>query len=795
MAYLDLVAQWVEQITQLQIDDDVLGGPDGIWNKALKELGDRTEWLKVQADTLADGLDEMNGEVIEPDIAAKMERLIQTRLDIISGLRDMGLDIPDDISLSDLGQLIVNLVPGGDVSNIVNQPWFNPGTQLGGIAWADPSVPFDYIEITDVLNDNAVIATIDPGIQFFEPPAGTFRFRIRARLPSGNYTVGVLLPETTYAVVYTANLLSITIPMSAANQIVLAFDNFVKITDAAGFSVSGISDSLVFVDQPDVKTIRLRLATKYFSQGGTYTLSYDPLLGNALQNNDGPIAEIVGHSIDNYADYSPAEFVSAQIPQAQPATLVLVMSRPIHITNLSAFSISGTTAQIASLVSEGATVELALNEPVDSSAVEPTVKISHNGSGAVDDTGQAVEAFSNRAVTNNSTHTAISIQSSQVPSGNSQQLIVVMQGAVNMSSAAGWSLESSDQNGMPNLSQAAFSISDGTITFTLPVNLLAGKHFTVAYNGEGNLRATATNDKIRAFSQSVANNSTDTGGIGPGVSPRNLAIVVLGREPQTPAEVTQIFTVIKQTIASGQVASFVGGDYFDPVISPAYPFTVAAGYTQYGAINLTANADLGEHGKHIRFQVISKNGHKGKNGVAYDHIWIDLKNVPGYSTSDANAQGHYMEATNINTNGFAGSQGRLYLDSMKAGLQALGVPFNEAWIKAVPRRVSKGGSPSPGYDLIQDKLILPTEYEMHGAHTYSDSTQEDAANQGRFEYYDSNAKRIKYDRNNTARYYWCASPRTGYSSYFCIVGYNGSANNNNSNTTSGFAPAFCVAGA
>jgi len=687
---------------------------------------------------------------------------------------------------------------GNSVTNIVNGPSYNPGTRIGGIFWTDPTIDFEYIEIFEISGANPVsVAQIAPGVQYFEPAAGSHRYLLRVRLASGEYAgEGVELPQTNYQIVYTANLLSVTIPMAAANQIVLSFDNFIKITNANGFSISGINDTLQFLDQPDNKTIRLQLTAKLFSQGGNYSLNYNPATGNVLQNNNAPISAITGQIIENYADYVPAEFVSAQIPQAEPSALVLVMSRPIHITDVGAFTLTGTTAQIQSLISEGVTVEIRLDEPVDSVASEPNIKLTYNGTGVTDDMGQPVDAFSNRAVTNNSTNVAISIQSAEVPANNSQRLIVVMEGAVKMTNADGFALSSIDQNDLPDLSAMAYNISDGTITFTLDRSLLTGKSFVVAYSGNGTLRKNSNNDKIKAFSQAVTNNSTDVGGIPASPSERNLSIVVLGREPTTPAEVTQVCTMIHQTIAGGQVANLVNGDYFYPIISATYPFVVAAGDNGYGAINLTANADLGVNGKHIGFRIVSKNGHKGKNGNNYDHVIIHMMNTPGYATSDATATGYWMEQTNINTNGYQGCRGRQYLlNNFLPALKAIGIPFDENWMAAPARKVSKGGSASnPGFDLIEDKIILPTEYEIQGTHTYSNSQAEAAGDQGRWEYYDSNAKRIKYNKANATTWYWCASPCSGTTTYFCAVDSGGSAGNGNaSHNNGGVAPAFCVA--
>jgi hypothetical protein len=96
--------------------------------------------------------------------------------------------------------------------------------------------------------------------------------------------------------------------------------------------------------------------------------------------------------------------------------------------------------------------------------------------------------------------------------------------------------------------------------------------------------------------------------------------------------------------------------------------------------------------------------------------------------------------------------------------------------------------------MIADKIWLPTEYEMFGSQSYANTQAEAASDQGRLEYYDGNDRRIKYSRTDgSARVYWEASPRTGYTHYFCRVYTSGAAYTNGSCSVYGVAPAFCVA--
>jgi hypothetical protein len=270
--------------------------------------------------------------------------------------------------------------------------------------------------------------------------------------------------------------------------------------------------------------------------------------------------------------------------------------------------------------------------------------------------------------------------------------------------------------------------------------------------------------------------------------------VVLGHDPTSVAEVTTVCQKIHNTIAAGNVNNFVDGDYFNGYISSSNPFMVAAGYDSGGAISMTSNPDLGTHGKYMQWVIVGKNPWKGKNGITYDHVGIHSRNILGYD-KDTNAGGHYMELSNINTNGYKGCKMRSYLlNNMLPALKNLGIAFDESWMKAPPRLVSKGGSASnPGADTITDKLFLPTEYEMLGENICSNASAEAAENQGRFTCYDSDSKRIKYNKDNITRHYWNASPFYAYAVGFCATYDDGDGLNAGSENMLGVAPAFCIA--
>nr|AGS53508.1 hypothetical protein [uncultured bacterium contig00055] len=1195
MANLVLHPRWVDKIYQIDEDDDILGGPGGVCNLPLEQLGDRTEWLKEQADALFAGLDEFNGEVIEPDLSAKLAKLMENKRAILEALRGMGVNVPDDIKFTDLASLISQMINmGGDISGVLAYPWYNPGKMLGGISWTDPNFEFQYIEIFEIINDEEIsVAQVAPGVGFWEPEVGTHRYRLRAKLMSEGHSYGHTLPEMSFEIVYRANLADVMVSHALQNVLILQFDNFVELSSAEGFSVGGISESLEFLDQPDMRTVRLRLTSGIFVAGHSYTLDYDgegdlmqadgsgveaftdfpienhsgyepasvvnvevtegdptklrmtmsrpvlfvdhtkfALLGTPVtitgvlspvsdeedtivdfqlsgpilegvsglslsmimvgmhddmgqpvavfhdvpvQNNstyqftgaisaqvtagnsrvvqilmsdpvtiggatsgagapagisipgkvisswavsstvlsltvsapikngenisavyDGSNPAFIGVNneyvidafnlaVTNNSTYAPATVVtSPQIPQAQPNRLIVTMTRAVKNIDYTKYALDGTHALITGVVSPlggaaAATIEFIIDEPVNGN--ETAIRLSMIAGGMVDDEDQPVEPFSNVQVVNNSQHVGISVSNAQIASNETDVALVVLEGAVTIGGATsgsgaptGWSIL-----GKTILS---WTISDGTVRLPVSTHFLAGETPSVIYDGsDPSFRAVANGDRVIAFNFPIQNNSTmqavafegvsangsasstttlltltfsddiaglvagdvtlnagstgatkgalnrigvgtytlgvsgitaagsvsvgvakagfiisgspqsasvffvqpitfsnlvangssasttnlltltfsgdiaglvagditinagSTGatrgsltrtGVGTytlgvsgitasgqisvsvakagfaftgspknvdvyfantipaGTVARNLETIVLGRAAANAQDITDVVTAVHNTVESGQIASLVLGDYFTIPISSGNPFTVAA-RGSYGAINVTANADLGDHGKHIGFRIVSKNGNKNKNGVTYDHVWFHAMNVFGYS-GEANADGMKMNETNTNAGGMNGADGRQYLLlNVMPVLQAKGIPFNQDWIKGVPRKVANGGSGATGFDLISDKLTLPTEYEMHGTRTYSHTTYEAAADQGRWEYYDSNAKRIKYNKDNAARQYWCASPYSDYTGNFCYVYSSGAPNFSTAANAFGCAPAFCVA--
>jgi hypothetical protein len=780
MANLPLNPVWEEGVYQIENGDDVIAGEDGVWTLPHRQLGNRSEWLKQQFDSVGAALDTINGEQVTPDIAAKLAALSSTKSGIAAAIEGKGIAVPEGAAFSGYGGLISQIIGTAvEVWNVSNSAMVNPGTGIGGIRWNDPqNIAFDHIS---VMEGDTEAAQIQPGVQAWEPPEGTHEYILKVAFEDGHTSDGFQLPETTYFYSYDAVLQTAIVSMTSSNRLTLSFDNFISITDASGITISGINDAMNLAGQPDNKTIVLELATLQFQYGISYQFNYDAQSGNIELSNGQALPSINSFGITNYSNYGPAQLISAEVPVDEPSTLVLVFSRPVSVESVAGFSLSGTTAAIQSKVSDGSTVELQLSEPVDTSTVEPAIKINFNGTGVTDNLAQPVPAFSNIAVTNNSTNTAVTVQSASVNSNNSRELIVVMTGAVSMANSAGWFI-TGDQTF--NLSSAAYSISDGTIKFTLPSDIYSGKSVSVAYNGTGTVKG-SNGDTVHAFTHAVTNNSSAMQGFGPGTEARNLAVVLLGRNCASAAEVDQVFSMVHQTIQSGNAANFALGDYVD---LPS--LTIAAGYDSGGGISLSIT-ELADTIPMTRFYIVEKNFMKGKNGNTADNVAFQSKNCLGY-TGVTDADGHYMNPGNDNTTGYLNCKMRQYLiNSVRAALIAAGVKLG-AYGYGPSRRVSKGGTAAnPGYDNITDDVFIPTEYEMFGSATYSNATAE--TEQGRFSYYANNNTRIKKAKDGAAKYYWEASPYSGSATHFCIVNSSGAATSNIANNAYGVAPAFCVA--
>ena len=92
----------------------------------------------------------------------------------------------------------------------------------------------------------------------------------------------------------------------------------------------------------------------------------------------------------------------------------------------------------------------------------------------------------------------------------------------------------------------------------------------------------------------------------------------------------------------------------------------------------------------------------------------------------------------------------------------------------------------------QDEIFLLAEYEVFGVHGLA-STQEPTYLK-QYAYYSAGNSKVKYKHNSvsSAARWWERSPVSGYSTIFCTVYANGSADGSEANYSLGVSPAFKV---
>ena len=104
-----------------------------------------------------------------------------------------------------------------------------------------------------------------------------------------------------------------------------------------------------------------------------------------------------------------------------------------------------------------------------------------------------------------------------------------------------------------------------------------------------------------------------------------------------------------------------------------------------------------------------------------------------------------------------------------------------------------GGSNTASYVTASvDYLPLLAEFEIFGTRSYANSAEQNYQQQ--YQYYKNGNSKVKYRHSSTSStaLWWERSPNFHYSSSFCIVYTNGTANNTGARYSFGLAPAFRV---
>lgn len=266
----------------------------------------------------------------------------------------------------------------------------------------------------------------------------------------------------------------------------------------------------------------------------------------------------------------------------------------------------------------------------------------------------------------------------------------------------------------------------------------------------------------------------------------------------TPDDVTATFNTVSaylKTTPSSSSSEAFGvinlGDYVD-----LESLTVS---TNAVASTLSVTNIQTSEGPILRLLVVAINPYYNKNdNGGTQHLIFQFKNLPGKAKMEAAAA----------VNGYENSGIRQYLiNEYWTGLKAAGVPDEVVW--EVSRRVS---GQNDEVTVIEDKLWLPTEFEMFGnigEDGYYSGVSENAANQKKFAYYTSSLQRRKYAFDSALstmvqQKYWEASVSflvirrmlTAAPDSYCAVDSLGDPDwNSPAATTVYCAPAFAVSAA
>jgi hypothetical protein len=276
------------------------------------------------------------------------------------------------------------------------------------------------------------------------------------------------------------------------------------------------------------------------------------------------------------------------------------------------------------------------------------------------------------------------------------------------------------------------------------------------------------------------------------------------------AAVTNAFNKISAFIkvAKTREAILAGiqlGDYID------LPSLTVAAYSGYGGINQT-NAALGydadfkqDKGTKLRIIVVGINSFNNRSSqpsgyTDTPHVVFQFKNLPSsqilfgitadVSSYDKSIMRKYLTTEDSGSGNFL------------TGLKNAGVPAGVLWAPKRNLAINYYDKAGASCLVLADLLWLPTEREVHGGGGNS-AESETEANQARLEYYDSDAKRGKYDMGGASGSWWVAS-RSSYvvsmlgqniNYFYAHIALNGTASWASYTQVAaddGVAPAFCV---
>jgi hypothetical protein len=267
------------------------------------------------------------------------------------------------------------------------------------------------------------------------------------------------------------------------------------------------------------------------------------------------------------------------------------------------------------------------------------------------------------------------------------------------------------------------------------------------------------------------------------------------------------------------------GDYIDLESLTVVGKQQGTSTTYRGAVTGVSNTEITvdgvPHGRLLRLIVVGINTYRaidndGVDGNSNDvpHIVLHFQHLPVTPTSSTNRVPIHWTSGAAPSIGAYSSSVFMYqylADNFYRGLKNAGIPEGVFWN---PARIAGNGSGSATTLLADAAVWLPTAREMFGTAATGDTT-ETSANQGVFEYYNTDnsttnaERRKKYRSDNSSGDYILATNmgltganrvqfvKVSSSDGTTQSGINGyiATNPSNNNVNYFFAPAFCIGGA
>lgn len=187
----------------------------------------------------------------------------------------------------------------------------------------------------------------------------------------------------------------------------------------------------------------------------------------------------------------------------------------------------------------------------------------------------------------------------------------------------------------------------------------------------------------------------------------------------------------------------------------------------------TCYKDMDIGGTSYRIDIIGKNHDDLSDGTGKAPLTFQLHDC--YATTYA------MNSSNTNSGGWRDCQMRT---QTMPELKALMPAEVQAGIRPV-NKLTSAGNKSSSIQTTDDKLFLLSEIEIFG------STTNSFAGEGKqYDYYKAGNSKVK-NLNGIARWWWERSPASGYSTAYCRVKSNGSADAYNASYSRGVPFCFC----